>query len=462
MAGRQLTSAVRTGGVTSTTTYTLDPLDQTLSEAPADGSTNKSNFDAAGNATDQCYWKPSITVGSCYEVGHSGWSNPPTQVTSAGYDARNNRISFTDSVTGSTTTYDPDHNYQVKAFYLPTGTGKEHQTLYSYDARHRLAGITEQLCTISTGHSCSSTTATASDSYSYDDNDNRTTVNESNGATSSDQRYCYDALNRLQYRNTGAACSSGAKNESYTYDSAGNRTQTVISGTTTNFAYNSSGQLCKTGSTSCTSPNVTYDTAGRTASYNGWVYLYDAEGRMTSACKSTSCTGSIDKVLFTYDGDGHRTQIQEYTSGTLTTTRDFIYQGDSIVQEKTNGTVSREYIDDEQGRIIKFCDPNCSSPIGDLPRHLERPRRRPWRVEDRSLNRRADARQQLHLHELGRTDDDRRGWLQRPRPALPLRRRPGRPVGQLLEPRALLHARPPLLTRAGQVPAAGSGTGRRE
>jgi hypothetical protein len=40
-------------------------------------------------------------------------------------------------------------------------------------------------------------------------------------------------------------------------------------------------------------PNVTYDTAGRTATYNGWFIVYDAEGRLTSACKSTSCSGSI-------------------------------------------------------------------------------------------------------------------------------------------------------------------------
>ena len=360
-AGRQLTSAVKTGGVTSTTTYTLNPLDQTMAEARPDGSTNKTNYDAAGNATDQCYWKSGVTVGNCYEVGHSGWTNPPTQVTTAGYDARNNRVSFSDSATGSTTTYDPDHNYQIKAFYLPTGTGKEHQTLYSYDARHRLSGITEQLCTISSGHSCSSTTATGSDSYSYDDNDNRTKVAEDNSASNSTNYYCYDALNRLQYRKTAVDC-TGTTNETYAYDAAGNRTQTVIGGTTTNFAYNASGQLCKVGGTGCTSPNVTYDTAGRTASYNGWVYVYDAEGRMTSACKSSSCTGSIDKLEFTYDGDGHRTQIKEYTAGTLTTTRDFIYQGDAIVQEKTNATISREYIDDENGTVIKFCDPNCGSP----------------------------------------------------------------------------------------------------
>ena len=111
-----------------------------------------------------------------------------------------------------------------------------------------------------------------------------------------------------------------------------------------------------------------YDSAGRItklgSSPSVWVYEYDADGRMTQACKtSSSCAASgIDKVEFTYDGDGHRTEIQEYTAGTLTTTRDFLYQGDAIVQESTNGTISREYIDDDTGKIIKFCDPNCTSP----------------------------------------------------------------------------------------------------
>lgn len=85
---------------------------------------------------------------------------------------------------------------------------------------------------------------------------------------------------------------------------------------------------------------MTYDSAGRTASYNGWVFEYDSEGRMTRACKSSSCAGSIDKVEFTYDGAGHRTQIKTTTSGGTVTTTDLRYQGDAIVQELTNGTVS--------------------------------------------------------------------------------------------------------------------------
>ena len=73
---------------------------------------------------------------------------------------------------------DPDHAYQVAAIYLPTigDATKEHQALYSYDAQHRLTGITQQLCTVSTGHACSSTTATGSDTYAYDDADSRTRV----------------------------------------------------------------------------------------------------------------------------------------------------------------------------------------------------------------------------------------------------------------------------------------------
>ncbi len=361
-AGRKLTSAVKTGGVTSTTTFTVNPLDQVSVEARPDGSTSKTNYDAAGNPTDRCYWKPGISVGDCFPQGHTPWSNPPSQVTTTVYDARNNRIEFRNSAPETITTYDPDHNYAIKALYVPTGSGREHQTLYLYDDRHRPTSITHQLCVVSSGHSCSSTTATGSDSYSYDDNDNRTTVGESNGGTSSTHHYCYDALNRLITRKTAANC-SGTTNESYTYNAAGNRTQMVVGGVTTNFAYNAKGQLCKVGATTCGTPNVTYDTAGRTKTYAGWTYEYDAEGRLVKACEAGSCPGtSADRVEFTYDGEGHRTQIKEYTAGTLSKTIDFIYQGDAVVQEKTNGTISREYVVDDAGTVIKFCDPNCGSP----------------------------------------------------------------------------------------------------
>ena len=163
---------------------------------------------------------------------------------------------------------------------------------------------------------------------------------------------------------------------------------------------------------------MTYDTAGRTASYNGWVYVYDAEGRMTSARKSTSCSGSIDKVLFTYDGEATGPRSRSSPRQRPTTTRDFIYQGDAIVQEKTNGTLSREYIDDEQGSIIKFCDPNCSSPTTTYLVTWNGHGDALGAVADRSLDGRPDV-VEVNTYSSWHTDDDRRGWLQRPRPALP-------------------------------------------
>ena len=196
-AGDRLTSAVRTGGVTSTTTYTVTALDQTIAQVRPDGSTTKLTYDPAGNAADRCYWKPGLPVGTCQVVGSLGWTNPPGQSTSTTYDARNSRIQQVDGLTNQVTTYDPDHNYAPKAVYLPTGSGRELQSLSAYDVRHRLISITHQLCLVADVnlHTCTSTTAAGSDTYAYDNNDNRTRVAEANGAASTDRYYCYDARN---------------------------------------------------------------------------------------------------------------------------------------------------------------------------------------------------------------------------------------------------------------------------
>jgi RHS repeat-associated protein len=276
----------------------------------------------------------------------------------------NQRVSLTDSVTSATTVYDANHNYLPAAVYLPTGSGKEHQTLYGYDERHRLVSLTHQLCTISSGHSCSATTATGSDGYAYDVNDNRTQVNESNGVTSSDRRYCYDAQDRLIYRNTATACSSSAKDESYAYDAAGNRTQAVVGGTTTNFAYDGNGQLCRTAGTTCGTPNVSYDDAGRTRNWAGWWLTYDGEGRLTKACKSSTCASTADRVEMAYDGDGNRTQIVTTPASGSATTVDFAYQGSALVEERTNGSLSRQYTVDETGTIVKLTIPAGQADAG--------------------------------------------------------------------------------------------------
>jgi RHS repeat-associated protein len=346
-AGSRLTAAVRTSGVTTTTTFTVNLLDLQISEARADGSTAKSTYDPSGNLTDHCYWKPTIAVGACLPVGTAGWTNPPTQSTSTTYDARNNRIGLTDSVTNATTTYDPNHLYQVAAIYQPTvaATGREHQTAYGYDARHRLVSITEQICVVTSGHACSSTTATGSDTYAYDSNDNRTQVIESStGAAGSTRNYCYDGLDRLRARNTAAACTTTSGDETYTYDDAGNR----LTAPANAFTYNPDGQL-----TGCTTGcgTVAHDSTGRMSSLNGWTFGYDAAGRLTSA---SSAAGTI---AYVYDGEGHRTSIAVTPTGFATTTTSIRYQGDAIVEESVGATVIRSYTVDDAGTIRKMTIP---------------------------------------------------------------------------------------------------------
>lgn len=359
--GNRRVAGVRVSGVSTATIFGVNLLDQVWSEARADASTAKSNYDPVSNPTDSCYWAPSVTVGGCYAVGTTPWSNPPTTSTTTAYDARGQRISLTDAAAGSTTTYDPDHNYLIQGLYRTTASGREQQALYSYDTRHRLTNITFQTCTATASHACTDApVSNGSDSYAYDDNDNRIQVVENNQATTSDRRYCYDARNELIYRNTGAACASGANDERWTYDAAGNRLSANSGGSTTNFAYNASGLLCdaETGAVaSCSGGNVTHDTAGRINSWNGWTFAYDAESRLVSACKSLTCAPGYDKVTFAYDGEGHRTRITTMSAGGSTSTTEFRYQGNAVVEEKVSGTVVQRFVTDESGTISKLIVP---------------------------------------------------------------------------------------------------------
>jgi RHS repeat-associated protein len=282
------------------------------------------------------------------------------------WDARNGRIGLTESLGDEltrTTVYDPAEAYAVSAVYTPTNADqtKEHQSIYAYDARHRLTSITHRLCTIGAGHACSSTTATGSVIYEHDAADNRTRVTESNGSASTDFRYCHDARGQLTGRGSTVACDTSSV-ESFVYDDVGNRTQAVEAGTTRNFAYTAAGVLCdvETGAAaSCSGGNVAADDAGRVSDAGGWHFEYDAAGRLVAACDSAACSGSgFDRVDFAYDGAGHRTAITETpAAGSPVVEWTFRYQGDAIVAEYRDGTLYREYLTDEAGTISKVVVP---------------------------------------------------------------------------------------------------------
>ena len=215
--------------------------------------------------------------------------------------------------------------------------------------------------------------ATASDTYVYDDNDNRTSVAESkDGGSAVTMTYCYDALNRLTAAKLTTTCAT-SPTETYAYDSAGNLTQ---AGTSSYFWNSAAGQLCRvhTASGSCPADKsswvIKYDAAGRISSWNGWTLTYDGEGRLASACKVAGCATG-DMVTMRYDGEGRRVElvVRSTTPSVTTTTTTFRYQGSAINQELTRTTtnpaddvLAREYVTDDDGRIVKVCDPSCASP----------------------------------------------------------------------------------------------------
>ncbi|MEI7743323.1 MAG: RHS repeat-associated core domain-containing protein [Chloroflexota bacterium] len=379
-AGNTLSTTGKQAGTTTTSTYSLNPLDQVVSEVRSDGSTSKTTYDPSGNPVDRCTWS-STPAEACHDAV-TAFANPqPATASSTVYDAQNQRISQTTRIggasTAATTTYDPLHNFQISAFYLAThydAQGRrdaEGQDLYTYDARHRLATITHQQCAVSAGtDTCTGTvTPAGSSSYGYDDNDNRISVTESStGGTATTRTYCYDPRNQLIASNASTPC-AGSPDEVYTFDDAGNRlsagapTGTPVHGSRT-FSYATDGQL-----DSCSNPtcSVTYDDAGRTATLtdNGvsWTFIYEADGRLVSACRSTSCSGSIQRVDYLYDGDGHRTRITttDPAASPATVATDLRYAGDTVVAESVGGTVTRTYATDETGRIVQVCDPECAT-----------------------------------------------------------------------------------------------------
>jgi len=314
----------------------------------------RSNRDAADNETDRCTWTAAPNEWCKQADGTFAYPQPATK-SSSRYDARNNRIEQYTPGLGATT-YDPAHNYQVAGVYVPTAAGKEHQTLHTFDERHRLDTITHVLCTTAQrpciGGNVLSTTLV--NDYGHDANDNRTQVTENNGSGATTRHYCHDARNQLVGAYSASGCSTGLL-EAYAYDAASNR----ISAASRTFTYTTAGQLATCSVTAC---NPVFDADGRltriTTATGTWSYLYDGQSRLASACQSTVCTGSgFARLEMSYDGEGHRTRLVETPPTGSATTTSFSYEGDTVSSETaTNGTtvVTRTFTKDEAGAIIKM------------------------------------------------------------------------------------------------------------
>ena len=68
-----------------------------------------------------------------------------------------------------------------------------------------------------------------------------------------------------------------------------------------------------------------------------------------------------------YDADGHRIELVTRPNGGSDAVITFRYQDGALAQELTGGTVTRTYVTDDTGAVVKFCDPDCS---GSNPQYM--------------------------------------------------------------------------------------------
>jgi len=197
--------------------------------------------------------------------------------------------------------------------HLPNGT----ETAYTYDAASQLLSLVHRLTALPQ-------TILAQATYSYDPVGNRTSLTDLPGFHS----FGYDALNRLIAATHPVA--AALPNESYTYDSVGNRLSSHLSSAhrydaanrlleddTFTYSYDANGNLV----------TKTDKATGATTTYT-----YDPEDQLVAGTISQAVAGegSVLGTSFTYRYDGLGRRVEKAVNGVITR---YVYDNEDIVLE---------------------------------------------------------------------------------------------------------------------------------
>ena len=232
--------------------------------------------------------------------------------TSYTYDNADRLSTLANPVTGATATY--SYNPELQVSGISYGSGKDSQA-FGYDTQHRLTSDTLKT---------SSGTTIASEAYGYNPDNEITSQTTTGLAGTASNTYTYDEADRLTSWNNGSATTN------YAYDSNGNLTR---NGTRT-LSYDARDELTGDGGssytytargTSSSEPGVGAPLAVSSDAYGDQMtagsrgYAYDALGRLTG----DTLSGGTN-YAFTYVGstetlasDGLSTYTWDPTGGTL-------------------------------------------------------------------------------------------------------------------------------------------------
>ena len=318
------------GGVLSNTvTYTYDSSNE-LTQVTDSSATLGFGYDSGGrltsaNTSGGGTGQPNVTLTYGYDalnkltsmtdsLGTSG-------VTSYGYDSAQRLTTIARSIGGSTVavvglTYDAASRVTAIS-RTQSGSGTNVASSLAYDSADRVTTLTHQV---------SGGSVLDSFVYGYDSGGRLRTETNTEGLAT----YGYDAANQL----TSVTRPAGQTNESYSYDSGGNRTMT--------------GYTTGVGNELLASPGATYayDAEGNlaakteTSTGNVWSYTYDIRNRMTGVTEKNSGGTVIYQASYTYDALDRR--IATNVNGTTTWT---VYDGQNTYADFSGaGALKMRYL----------------------------------------------------------------------------------------------------------------------
>jgi RHS repeat-associated protein len=193
--------------------------------------------------------------------------------------------------------------------------------------------------------------------YTYDVEGQIASWTQDNSAVSRSQRYDFgydnaDQLLTAPLRDTSRK-NTLIKQFTYAYDFGGNRTSEKVGTVMTTAVPNDVNEIVsQSGGTNRT---LTYDLNGNLIDDgSSRTFEWDAANRLLAI----NYTGTSNRSEFTYDGLGRRAKIVEKNGSTVTSTKQFVWNGSSIAEERdaSNAVTRRFYSQGEQiGAANYFC-----------------------------------------------------------------------------------------------------------
>ncbi len=308
--------------------YQYNAAGQVTEEKLADGTQESFTYDSQGElaSTTDSTGTTTYHYNSADEL--TSVTYPSGETLTYTYNSEGQRISLVDSASGFAVDYNYNavgqlasltdangdslvtYTYDVDGRLSEQANSNGTYTTYSYDADSNIL----ELINYGPGGAIQSSFA-----YTYNSLNERATESTLDGTWT----YSYDAAGELTsavFASTNAAVPD--QNLAYVYDAAGNRVETIINGTTTNYTTNNRNEYTAVG---------------------GTTYEYDANGNLTSEINSSGTT------TFTYNS---LNQLTEVVTPTDTWTYQYNALGERVSATHNGQTIVYVLDPTGQGNVV--------------------------------------------------------------------------------------------------------------